>query len=153
MFEHLHKLDIREAMSWMDLPEIAPKARILLKPATEANRPYFNAMLKMSGKRVRHMARSDMMTVEDLAQNREDDRVLFPRYVIAGWEGFPDMEGNDVPHSVDHAADFCRQCPDWIFDRVRNHAGTQERFVPEEDDLPPDPAELAKNSENVSDSN
>jgi len=150
MFENLKKFEIREALSWMELPELGPKARILLAPATEANPAYYNAMLKLSGKRVRAMVKSDSITAEDAAQNRDDDRQLYPRFVIRGWENFQgDGEGLDehghVPFSREHARKLCDALPSHLMDRLRNHASTPERFYAEDDVAPPDAEELAGN--------
>lgn len=150
MFDHLKKFEIREALSWLEMPELGPKARILVAPATEANPAYYNAMLKLSGKRVRAMVRSDQITAEDAAQNRDDDRELYPRYVIRGWEqvqGSGDGldENGHVPFTRENAVKLCRVLPAHLMDRVRNHASTPERFYAP-DELPPlDADELAGN--------
>lgn len=154
MFKNLDRFDIRTAMSWCDMPELGKRARILLKPATEANAPYYNAMLKKSGKRVRQMVKSDQITAEDAALNRDDDRELYPLYVIAGWEFVEgDGEGCDDDGHVHfnrlHAQKLCAMLPDHLMDRMRNHASTPERFYGDEP-APPDPAELAGNSDDAS---
>jgi len=153
MFEHLEKLEVADATSWIDLPEVTPEARILLKHAGETNTHYYNAMLRRSGKRARKMVRTDAVDAEMLAKNRDEDRDLFPKFVFAGWEGIQDVEGNPVPFSRKSAAEFCAKCPGWIFDRIRNHAATPERFLPVEEEDGPDVDELAKNSASVSASN
>lgn len=146
MFEHLSKLDVLPgATTFVDLPEVTPKARIICKPATEANQAYFNAMMKRSGARARRMVRTDRITVEDAQQNREEDRELFPRYVLVGWEGILDKDNQPVPFSADHAKQFCAKLPDWLFDRIRNAAATPERFVPEGGEDRPDAKALAGN--------
>ena len=78
MFKNLSKFNIRKAMAWVDMPELGPKARILIKPATEANPNYYNAMLALSGKRVRAMVKTDKITAEDAALNRDDDVISHP---------------------------------------------------------------------------
>jgi hypothetical protein len=144
MFEHLKKLEVKHgATIWVDLPEVAPKARVQIKAAGETNPPYFNAMLKVAGARARRIARTDRISAEDAAQNRAEDRQLFPRYVLVGWEGILDTDNKPVPFSQDHARSFCDALPDWLFDRVRNAAATPERFVPEGEDAP-DGATLGK---------
>ena len=157
MFKNLDKYDIRQAMSWVEMPELrkpgAPMARILVKPATEANTAYYNAMLKMSGKRIRAMAKTDAITAEDAAASRDDDAVLYPLYVIHHWEHI-DGEGDDldeggfVPFNRAHAKKLCallNEKAPHLLDRLRNEAATTERFYGEDEIAPPDADELAEN--------
>jgi len=164
MFKNLKQFDIRKAMTHVDMaPELGPKARILVKPATEANPGYYNAMLALSGKRVRAMVKSDKITAEDAALNRDDDVALYPRYVIVGWEGIvadgePGSEGVDenghVIFNRRAAEQLCaalnEQAPH-LMDKLRNTAATTERFYADEIS-PPDAGELAGNSEGDSSS-
>jgi len=145
MFARLKNLDPSGKQSWMDLPEMSPTARLLLKPAGESNSPYYNAMLRRSARRARHLARTDQVQAEDLAQSRNDDRDLFPQHVIAGWEGLEDDAGQLVPYSAEAAQALCKELPDWLFDRVRNHAQTPERFLALGEDPPPDSRAIAGN--------
>lgn len=152
-FKSLDRFDIRQAMTWVDMPELGARARIMIRPATDANPAYFNAMLKMSGKRVRQQVKTDEITAEDAALNRDDDRQLYPLHVIAGWEfieGEPEGGGLDenghVPYSKFAAKQLCEILPNHLMDRLRNTASTPERFYGDEP-APPDPAELAGNSE------
>src|SRR5689334_16743086 len=97
MFSHLKKLDVADATSWIDLPEVSPKARLCLKPATDANPSYYNAMLRRSGKRLRHMAASGSLSSVEIEQNRAEDRELFPVHVVFAWDGIEDDKGQPVP--------------------------------------------------------
>lgn len=136
-FDHLSDLEINVgATTRVELPEVAPKAVLIVKPATEANAPYFNAMLRRTGARARRMARTDRITAEDAEMNRADDRELFPRYVLVNWEGIVTKAGEPVPFNADNAREFCAKLPAWLFDRVRNQAATPERFLEAGDDLP-----------------
>jgi hypothetical protein len=137
-------LEVSQATAWCELPELAPKARLLLKLATDDNPSYFNAMLRKSGGRVRRMVRTDRMTVEDSAQNRDEDRVLFPKHVFVKWEGVLDTNDQPVEPTRDNVVEFFTKLPAWLFDRVRNFASTPERFLDYED-ATPDPVELAEN--------
>lgn len=153
MFKNLDKYDVRNAMSWVSMPELGKKARICVKPATEANTAYYNAMLKMSGKRIRAMAKSDAITAEDAAASRDDDAVLYPLFVIHTWENI-DGEGDDldengfVPHTRPNAKKLCELLNEkapHLLDRLRNEAATTERFYAEDEIAPPDADELAGN--------
>ena len=147
MFEHLQKLDVKDAQSWMSLPEISPRARVLLKPAGETNKIYYSSMLRLSGARARTIQRTDMVRPEDVAENRADDRLLFPLYVIIGWKGIEDDQGQPVEFNRENCKEFCEKIPHWIFDRVRNHAATPERFLGEDEMPLPEVRELVKNSD------
>lgn len=139
------KLEVRQAVAWVEMPELSDKARVAVKPASEANSPYFNAMLRRSAARARRIARMDRITAEDAAANRGDDRDLYPRHVLVNWEGVYDTSGKLVPFNEDNAREFCAKLPDWLFDRIRNVAATPERFLSEHDDADPDAEELAGN--------
>jgi len=160
MFDHLKTYDVGQAKSWLEMPELGSNARLLLNPATEANKPYYNAMLKLSGKRARNLARNGTISVEDLQKNRDEDRILYPKYVIAGWECVEteeDREREDedkeyIEYNMDVASELCRKLPPHLFDRVRNHAATPEQFYPD-DEMPPVAEELAENSKSDSSSN
>lgn len=139
------KLEVRQAVAWVDMPELSDKARVAVKPAAESNSPYFNAMLRRSATRTRRIARTDRITAEDAAANRSDDRDLYPRHVLVNWEGVYDTDNKPVPFNEDTAREFCAKLPDWLFDRIRNVATTPERFLGEHTDPDPDAEELAGN--------
>lgn len=139
------KLEVKQSVAWVSMPELSDTARVAVKPATEANSAYFNAMLRRSATRARRIARTDRIAAEDMAANRSDDRDLFPRYVLANWEGVFDTSNKPVPFNEDNAREFCSKLPDWLFDRIRNAASTPERFLDEHQETDPDPEELAGN--------
>lgn len=131
----------------LELPEVGEKAYLRGKIATDANKPYFNAMLKIGGKRIRAQARSTTLTTEMLDRNRADDAALYPRHVISGWGGILNEEGQEVEFSADACEAFFKQLVSeapWLFDRVRNFFASPENFVKDED-APPDPKTVAGN--------
>lgn len=130
-----------------DLPEVGARARIRGRIATDANKPYFNAMLRLGGKRIRAQVRSANLTTEMLERNRLDDAHLYPLHVITGWEGIEDEAGKEVPFSAEACEGFFKQLVSdapWVFDRVRNFFASPESFVKDED-APPDPAVVSGN--------
>lgn len=141
-FDHL---EVGQATAWFEMPEVSPKARICVRPATEANPAYYNAMLRRSGARVRRLQRTETITAADTDQNRSEDRELYPRFVLLNWEGILDKDNNPVPFTADRAREFCAKLPAWLFDRLRNFAATPERFVPEGSVPTPDGHTLAGN--------
>lgn len=146
MFDHLQKLDPSGRTAWMDVPDISPEARLELRHAGETNRPYFNAMLKKAAARARQIGgRLDRVNANMLAQNRQEDRDMFPRYILVSWEGIEDDQGNPVEFDAETAAEFCQKCPAWIFDKIRNWAAAPENFMDDGQEPDPDPEELAGN--------
>jgi len=156
-FDYVTEFDPGRAMAWVDMPELGEEAQILVRPATQSNKPYYNAMLRTSGKRARQLAKRGTISVADLEKNRLEDRDLFPKFVIADWRhvekgsdrGKPKEDKEYVAFNRDAAKALCKKLPAHLFDRLRDHAATEENFYPD-DKLPPDPEELAGNSENVS---
>lgn len=129
-FDHLKDRDIANKTAWLALPQVTDNARLLLRPATDANPGYQNGLLRFAASRLRRTASSRMAAKVDIDESREDDRKLYPEFVIAGWEGIEDSDGNLVPFSREAAAEFCEQLPAWLFDRVRLYAMVPENFLP-----------------------
>lgn len=157
MFKHLkEKFEVKGKTAWMEMPELGDEAKLLLRPATQENKSYWNAMLRKSSRGLRRMARG-RIRADDLNRNRKEDRELFPEYVMADWWKVPDENGNYVDFSKENAKELCEQLPDHLFDRVRNFAASAEEFYAEEDEPPMDSEDaegdletLAENSETVS---
>lgn len=130
----------------LDLPEVGAAAKLRGRIASDANRPYFNALLKVGGKRIAALARGKM-TTEALDRNRTEDAGLYPRHVITGWSGILDEGGKEVEFTPEACEAFFKQLvteAPWIFDRVRNFFASPESFVRDED-APPDAATVAGN--------
>ena len=142
MFDHLKKLDVKDATSWVEMPELGPEAEICIRPATEANAPYYNALIRRVGKGRRAVKQ---LTAADLERHRDDDRALYGKLVLAGWKGVLDVEGQEIPFSRDAASELCEKLPGWLFDRLRNHASQPENFLGEDEEALPDPQEVAGN--------
>ena len=150
-FKNLEKYVLNsDSRCWLDFPELGSKARLLLAFAGDANPNYYNPWLAMTGKRLRKLAKADTLTAEDTAVARDEDRELFPIYIIKGWECVEgDGEGLDengyIPWNRRKAQELCSVLANHLMDRIRNEAATPERFYPEDAILPPDAEELAGN--------
>lgn len=156
MFGHLKKLGIADREAWLELPEIAPKARIKGRPANDSNAGYFNAMMKRTGKQIRHLARGGRMTAEHFAENREVDTALYPIHVFTDWEGIIDEHGAEVTFSREAAKEFAQQVnghAPYLMDRIRNFFAQPESFLEEDEEEAPDAEVLAGNSESGSSGN
>lgn len=112
------------------------------RPATEINRAYFNAQLKLSAGQSRRIRKKNV-DVEMLAMLRRRDRELYPKHVITDWRGVVDSNGDPVAFSPEECADFLAVLPDYIFDEVRQFFSNNDNFVA--DLIPPeDAAQLGK---------
>lgn len=149
MFEHLQEKGISPfAVSLMPLPEVSPGAVLKLRFAGEENPQYWNALLKLAGSRPRRKGPQGV-TADEIAENRDHDRLLVGRYVLVGWEGIQakDADGEfvDVAFTRELAQEFCQKLPRHVFDSVRAWASDASRFVAGDSEPLPDPEELAGN--------
>lgn len=141
-FGHLKSLEVQSTAT-ADYPiyDIGESAVLKIAPATEANKPYYNAILRTT-KRTAQMQRAKKgIDVALLKQNREEDRKLYPDHIIKGWDGVVDANGKQVKFSKEEAKDLVDALPDWMFDQLRNFASDHCNFV---DGI--DVEETAKNS-------
>lgn len=106
---------------------------IKLHPATEANRPYYSALLKLSTRLAKQL-RGREASVKTLVESRQHDATLFPVYVIQGWDektGPIGGDGKRVPFTQKDAESFiqalCEFAPD-EFDAMRNYASQNANF-------------------------
>jgi hypothetical protein len=87
--------------------------------ATPLNKPFQAAKLE----RLREDLRMNMLETA-----REDDRELYPLFVVRDWGDWPDEKGEPIPFSPEACADCLRQMPDHLFDRLRIFADRIENF-------------------------
>ena len=114
---------------------------LIVKPATELNKPYFNALLKRSSKTARRAA-TGKIDPGVIAQNRKEDRQLYPLYVVVGWKDLIGDDGKEVAFSKEDCADFLAAIDDWIFDDLRNFCGAASTFA--DDDIEVDVVNAGK---------
>lgn len=117
---------------------------LICKPGTAANKPYFNAVLKRGQKNARRL-RAGKMTAAMMDESRNEDRELYPKHVIVGWENVVDIDGAAVPFTAMDCEDFLMALPDWIFDDVRNQLADPTTFL---DDGEPTPGEVEDTAKN-----
>jgi hypothetical protein len=118
---------------------------LIVAPAFGANKDYFNALLKRrrtGPARLTPKKLTEKLEAHTIEDTRNDDKVLYPRHVIKGWENITDNDGKKVPFSVEEVTEFLKVLPDWIFDEVRVFCVQPENFVEEE---LPDTEEVSKN--------
>ena len=136
-FDFSH-LSISERVARFTLYQVAGEPYLDMVHAGESNKPYFNALLKRSRKNVRRM-RAGAMDANTMAQNRDEDRTLYPRYVIKGWgckKGpgiILDSKANEISYSEENLRTFLNALPNWLFDDVRLFASEEANFVDEQE--------------------
>lgn len=145
MFEHLKELEVKGKTAEFSLSMLRGCPKLIVRPATESNKPYFNEVLRRSVKTLRKAASGDIsVSTETLEKNREDDRRLFPKYVIVDWKDIKDSQGKDVPFTQENCAEFLQALPDWIFDDIGIFCRKNSNFVDEPVEVY-EAEELAKN--------
>lgn len=129
-FSNLTKLEVTgDSTAEYKLIEIESEPVLILKPASESNAKYFNALLREHG--AAKGGRKAKVKIDNklVAKMREQDKKLYPKYVVAGWTGMLDAKGKDVPFSVEACEEFFAVLPNWIFDGIREFATMPESFV------------------------
>lgn len=127
-FGHLKKYDVSENKAVYSLYQIAGDVKLHVLHAGETNVPYFNEVLRRQAKNARIVS-AGRLNQQFLAANRNEDRELFAKHILVGWENVCDTSGTEVPFSCENARDFLNALPDWIFDEVRTFAANATNFM------------------------
>jgi len=144
-FSHLRLYDVAsDDTAELELCQLEGSPVLVVAPATDTNRGYFNALLKRNKTYARRL-KAGGVTPELLSKNRNEDRVLYARFVLKGWKGVVDSAGASVDFNVENATAFLKALPDWIFDDVRSFAAEPSSFVADGDPTPDDIEEAAGN--------
>ena len=130
-FSHLSKYEVQadRTIEYV-IDDIEGEPILILSPATSENKPYYNKVLKKTAKNP--MKAMKRINIGMVRENRDQDRVLFAKYVVKGWKRIIDSEGNEVEFNEKNCFDFLTCLPDWIFDQVRNFAATPDNFIDDE---------------------
>jgi hypothetical protein len=142
-FNRIQQLRVNpDRTATMTLYDLEGEPQLELAPATEANKPYFNALLKKQRKNIGR-ARARNFSAGMTKEARDNDRELYATHVARGWKRVKDDDGNDVSFTVENARAFFEALPDHIFDEVRLFATDPHNFVSEGVDV----EELSGNSQ------
>lgn len=144
-FNYLKKLDVDEQRTaeyelWEIQEDDKPVPVLVLAPSGTANKPYFHALLNRTN-RVRRVGRGQGISKEQIKANRDDDRELFPQFVVKSWRNVVESNGNECPFTRGNCDDFLKVLPDWLFDKVRTFTAEPENFL----GTVPVPEEVAEN--------
>lgn len=132
-FSHLKNLQIQDGHTveytfW----EIAGEPFLNVRPAGEANKNFFNALLKKNKQSARRSRKAKSVTTETLADARREDIDLFVQYIISGWGRVENMDGELVPFSRESCAEFLNAIPGDMFDSLRIFCLNMDNFREDE---------------------
>lgn len=130
-FDQLKKLEVSGTKTArMTLHALESEPVLILAPATEENKPYFNGLLKRNARNLTRI-QSRTITVSVTKENRDEDRRLYAEHVVRGWENVLDSQGNQVPFDKEVCLEFLTALPGYIFDDVRVFATNPRNFTDE----------------------
>jgi hypothetical protein len=121
-FSNLSALKItEEASAEFTFFGIAGEPSLTCRPATQENKPFFNAVLAKNKQAQRKLKgrRAQAPTAATLAEARVADIELFVEYIVIGWSGVQDAKGKDVKFSKDVCRQFLEAIPGDMFDELR----------------------------------
>jgi len=128
-FANLKVLEVKaERTAAFTIYQIEGEPVLHMAPATEANKPYFNALLKRS-KRNQRRINSGNFTSGMIKENRDNDRELYPQFVVRGWDRVVDAKGEAVKPTQENVVDYLKALPDWLFDEARAFATDPQNYV------------------------
>ncbi len=131
-FSHLKVLEVtQDNIARYTLFQITTDGKtptLIVAPATEANKPFFNAQLKRHGKAAKAV-RAGAVSIGMIDENRDEDRDMYPRYIIKDWEDMIDAKGKEVTFSKKECIDFLEKLPSWIFDDIRQFCGNPANYT------------------------
>ena len=143
-FSHLKSLQVQsDAKATFTFFRIAGEPTLEVRPATEANNEFFNAVLKQ-GKAAARRARGrrgQTPTKEAIEQARQEDIKLFVKYIVVDWEGVLDSKGESVPYSSEVCEQFLKAIPSDMFNELRNFCLDIDNFRLESEQMEADELE------------
>lgn len=133
-FSHLSKLEVPASetqdytMSQVTVNGVSPVLQVL--PATEANKPYFNELLKRGNRNQRQIT-AGKITTALIQDNREENRKLYAKHVVKGWTDGTVLgdDGKPVKFTPEACLEFIEALPDWLFDQVTSYCSDALNFV------------------------
>jgi len=142
-FGHLQKLAVTgESTVDFVFYAIDGSPTLEVAPATKANKPFFNAVLKKGKEAQRKLRarRGQMPTQAQLDEVRRQDADLFVEYVVKGWRNVVDQEGEPVEFSAQECREFLLAIPEDMFEELRDFCMETANFR-NVDDMPSDEQE------------
>jgi hypothetical protein len=107
--------------------ELAGEPSVEVRPASRANKEYFNALLRRMGKLRKSLERGDV-TVEMLDKQDRLVRDLYADHVVVSLSGWCDSEGEEVPSNAETIKSLMEQLPDAQFEDLAEFATDEDNF-------------------------
>lgn len=143
-FKHLSRYEVPKGTVPFIFYQIDGEPQLDCKAATEANKSYHNALLKRNAKLAQRF-RAGRVSRVMLERNRDEDRELYAKFVVKGWDKVVDDDGKAVPFSVEACTEFLTKLPNYLFDEVRQFCTAPANFL---DDDEPDEADVKEQAGN-----
>jgi len=133
MFDHLSAdlaVDSKSTKPYT-FSELLTQPTCHFRPATEDNKDYAAALLKLSSKKARkNRSSSRTTTVKSIKALRQQNQLLVARYCLVGWdENMTDTKGKPIEFNSTRALKFLQSIPHWIFDRLMAWLNDPDNFV------------------------
>lgn len=132
-FSHLDALQVKQdgvaRYTFHNIVVNEKSPTLIVRPATQANKPYFKELFRRQEARARQIAASKRIDPKFVDDTRDEDRDLFPKFVVTGWEDMIDADGGEVVFSVDECRQFLEALPDWVVDDFFQWCKRNENFV------------------------
>lgn len=128
-FSQLKKLDVTaEKTAIYTFFNIEGEFQLVVKPATEANKPLFNALLRRARKNNKAV-QAGAINLGMISANRDEDRDLYSQHVVIGWKKVVDANGKEVEFNTSNCLDFLKAIPDYEFDGLREFCSNPMSFI------------------------
>lgn len=130
-----------------EFTELKGSPKLFCLPATDENKSYRDDRLSRINKRRKSLRKGVEITAQLMDKARREDRELFVKHCIKGWEGIKDRAGNEVPFTPEAVAEFLAAIPDYLFDDFRAWLNEPINFTDISDDDDDDDIELAEDEQ------
>jgi hypothetical protein len=106
--------------------DLVGEPTLIVKRADEANKPYFNEVLRRAEQLQKRKAK---LSVDMIQEDRARDRELYVQHVIVGFgDDVVDAAGQKVPYNAANATAFIAQIEDEQFDDLRKFCRDASNF-------------------------
>lgn len=123
-FSKLKKLELTSvSTATYRFSNIDGAPQITVKPATEINKPYFNALLKRARRNTKVTVSASL-----IADSRNEDRELYAQHIISDWANMEQIT-DDITFNLQNCKDFLEALPDYEFDSLREFCSNPMNFI------------------------
>ena len=120
-FDHFTKQTETVETITFTIPELSGTPYLIVAQASEANRPFFNALLRIQNAQRRGFRRSGQGRVnrDQLEHERERDLRLYSEHIVKDWGNITDPDGHPIAFTVENCREFLDAIPRWLFNQLR----------------------------------